>query len=667
MELFEDDLLLPPPPKGEILDNIPLLPLPPKKIILGAEYINLATPRKPTKGQKKKIDHTIDKLNEQSDDIAKFVFQGGSGIYLPTYKEYSKTFFDIINDETKIKSDFDMFRDTSIYERYMLNSAQFSSSKSVAVNKLMKEALFDENGVRKGYSAFKRDAKEITDIVNSTWLRTEYDTSVRQAVAGQQFISYRENADVYPFWVYLETTSEHPREEHLTLVGNVYRIGSPESDEVFPPNGFNCLPKGSLILTSNGWEEIQNLQVNQAVIGGSGNKCNTTIVHKNFYNGQIYGIVKKNNIVFYTKNHRIMTIEGWKRADCINAGDIVADLCEEGNSNTMITYINNCYAFGRYIAMSFIIKWCSRMVKRFNSNIFRGDKNINPIFPTMEIMDRVKRTKEIQNDIFIPTWFSTGIYMFFWKFGVQFGSISGHFSPNFYPTSRSRNLELVRNYFKRFISFFCFTQKRMGNFSNVSSHLLSLIIFPFICIFPLGFYSLGRISNRYIQKSKNFGQNAIAFNIKFFRNSFKAFILNDIQFIEDNKDAAPFNTFYSRYNALFSFFCHNKLSVIEDVKVQNYNEYVYNITVENDNSYITKTGIVHNCSCGSEQVDDQYLSDNNKTVRTNDEAKDDLINGVPEQFRFNAADQGICCKEGHSYFQALPNANEANGETFNIE
>lgn len=168
------------------------------------------------------------------------MFQGGSGIYLPTYKEYSNTFFDVIRDETKIKSDFDMFRSTEIYERYQLNSAQFSSAKSVAVNKLLKENLFDEDGVRKGYSKFKKDAKEITDIVNDVWLRTEYDLSVRSAISGEQFKSFRENADLYGYWIYLETTSEHPREEHLELVGNVYKIGDPEGDAVMVPNGWNC-------------------------------------------------------------------------------------------------------------------------------------------------------------------------------------------------------------------------------------------------------------------------------------------------------------------------------------------------------------------------------------------------------------------------------------------
>lgn len=106
------------------------------------------------------------------------------------------------------------------------------------------------------------------------------------------------------------------------------------------------------------------------------------------------------------------------------------------------------------------------------------------------------------------------------------------------------------------------------------------------------------------------------------------------------------------------------MALIADVNVRNHNDHVYNLTIENDVSYITETGIVHNCSCGAEQIDDDYLQENGKSVRTNEEGKEDLENGVPPQFRFNAADSGILPKESHSYFQGLPNANEANGSMF---
>lgn len=401
----------------------------------------MATPRKPNKKQKAKIDRVIDKLKGMSDDEAKFVFEGGSDIYIPVFKEYLKTFWDIIKEQTNVQSDYDRFKDTSLYERYMLNSVQFAAAKSVAVNGMMKTQLFKDDGVRKGFSAFKNDCKAITDITNETWLRTEYDTAVRQAVSGQQFISYREDADLYPYWVYLETTSEHPREEHLDLVGNVYRIGDPEGDMVFPPNGFNCFKKGMFVRTKDGNKPIENI----------------------------------------TKNDFILTRKGYKK---------------------VIAVINS------------------------------GIKTVYGI--------------HFDNDIYRHTFYCSLGHEIYTK---ELGFIA------------IQDLDLSQE------------------------------------------YTLINIEN---------GETKFKISINEYGNDDETF----------------------------------------DLKVSGESEYFVNNI------------LVHNCSCGSEQVDDEYLKENGKSVRTNAEAKEDLENGVPAQFRFNPADQGICPKEGHSYFQALPNANSADGSMF---
>jgi hypothetical protein len=122
----------------------------------------------------------------------------------------------------------------------MLNAFQFSAAKTAAEGQLLQEALFDEDKNRKGYSEFKADAKAITDIVQETWLRTEYDLLVKNTVQGELFNQMVDDKDLYPYWVYLETDSAHPREDHLELVGRVFRIGDPEGDDCFPSNGYNC-------------------------------------------------------------------------------------------------------------------------------------------------------------------------------------------------------------------------------------------------------------------------------------------------------------------------------------------------------------------------------------------------------------------------------------------
>lgn len=122
----------------------------------------------------------------------------------------------------------------------MLNAAQFSAAKNLSETKMMQSLLFNERKERQSFSAFKADAKEVTDVFNETWLRTEYDTSVRQCVAGAQFMRFRDDADIYPYWQYLRTNSLNPRDYHLVLVGNVYRIGDPEGDLVAPPGDWLC-------------------------------------------------------------------------------------------------------------------------------------------------------------------------------------------------------------------------------------------------------------------------------------------------------------------------------------------------------------------------------------------------------------------------------------------
>jgi hypothetical protein len=181
-------------------------------------------------------------MEDLTEDEKRFIYQNPQGkvIFTPVYKAYNNLFFKAIVNNTSIQSQFEDFKDTSVYERYMLNAVQFSAAKSMAESKLLQSAVFDEDNNVKSFSAFRKDADEITDIFQKTWLRTEYDTAVKQATNAELFNRMRNDADLYPYWVYLETDSDHPREEHLELVGNVYKIGDPEGDAIFPPNGFNC-------------------------------------------------------------------------------------------------------------------------------------------------------------------------------------------------------------------------------------------------------------------------------------------------------------------------------------------------------------------------------------------------------------------------------------------
>jgi SPP1 gp7 family putative phage head morphogenesis protein len=122
----------------------------------------------------------------------------------------------------------------------MLNGAQFSAAKTAAEGKMLQSAVFDEENQVKSFSKYEKDAKEITDISQKTWLRVEYETCRRQAVQGEQFRQMQNDADLYPYWVYRGMMDDREREDHVEMEGLVFKIGDSAADDCFPPNDFNC-------------------------------------------------------------------------------------------------------------------------------------------------------------------------------------------------------------------------------------------------------------------------------------------------------------------------------------------------------------------------------------------------------------------------------------------
>ena len=176
-----------------------------------------------------------------TEEEKKYIYKNGKGKYIftPIYEKYNELFFDQVIENMGITVAYNAFKDTAIYERYMLNTLQFSAAKSASEAKLMQSELFDGDKV-KSYDKFSKDVEDIAHVTQETWLRVEYETARRQTVAGAQFASMQEDADLYPYWVYRGVMDDREREEHVELEGQVFRIGDPDGDAVFPPDDFNC-------------------------------------------------------------------------------------------------------------------------------------------------------------------------------------------------------------------------------------------------------------------------------------------------------------------------------------------------------------------------------------------------------------------------------------------
>lgn len=176
------------------------------------------------------------------EDTIQFAYKNRKGrrVFLPLYKKYNEYFFEDIISNTKIVSVFKKLRDTSIFERFMLNAAQFSASKDAAVVKLLQGEIFTPDKETKPFSRFQKDAEKIIEIPNKVWLRVEREMCVRQCVQADRFMDLERDADLYPYWMWVGVMDDRERDEHVEMEGKVFRIGDPEGDACFPPGDWNC-------------------------------------------------------------------------------------------------------------------------------------------------------------------------------------------------------------------------------------------------------------------------------------------------------------------------------------------------------------------------------------------------------------------------------------------
>lgn len=163
------------------------------------------------------------------------------------YEAYNELFFEEILENTGIKVAYEAFRDTSLFERYMLNTAQFSAAKDAAETKMMQAQIFRPDGTMKPFREFSNDVEQVVNIQQDTWLRVEYEMQKRQTVTIAQFTRMKEDADLYPYWVYRGRMDGRERPEHVAMEGKVFRIGDAAGDSCFPPIDWNCRCTGDSV------------------------------------------------------------------------------------------------------------------------------------------------------------------------------------------------------------------------------------------------------------------------------------------------------------------------------------------------------------------------------------------------------------------------------------
>jgi hypothetical protein len=130
--------------------------------------------------------------------------------------------------------------DQIFLEKLQVSAKYFAARKTALQVSQLRELLIKPDGTRMAWSEFKKAAKPIVGNYNKTWLKTEYDTTIRVARAARQWQDFERTADLFPNLEYRQTVSATPRPEHLRYVGIIRPITDSFWDYHTPPISWGC-------------------------------------------------------------------------------------------------------------------------------------------------------------------------------------------------------------------------------------------------------------------------------------------------------------------------------------------------------------------------------------------------------------------------------------------
>ena len=139
-----------------------------------------------------------------------------------------------------------------------------------------------ENG-----GTFKELKKDVDNILsqsgltlNEGYLKTVFRTNMNHAYNVGIYMKMDKYKERYPYYQYCGTLDGREQEHTRELNGKIFKIGTPEADKYFPPNGFNCRCY-TISLTAdevNPDEVVGNGDINQDVGSFAGNIGNSEYI-----------------------------------------------------------------------------------------------------------------------------------------------------------------------------------------------------------------------------------------------------------------------------------------------------------------------------------------------------------------------------------------------------
>lgn len=535
----------------------------------------------------------------------------------------------------------------------------FSGAKTFDQIKESQRLILDKKGVLRPFKEYLADVEELNALYNKAWLETERITALAQAQNARQWLDFEKDKESFPYLKYHTQEDSRVRHSHKALNGFTAKVDDPYWSGIMPQNDFRCFTKDTNVLTPKGYVSISDIKKGDLVIGGSGKHQLVTATTKKSHSGTKIRIIGKCIRFTSTPNHRILTLKGWIRAENLKIGDIIINIREKPSINNRVSNIQKMYSCTRNYIMSLQRQGESITSNAFNTNIKFWNKNINKFKINMILMFN-----------FIPQAFDMVYKKLFassrWSisYASSFRMLLSFFKASFlskFPKFRISkggfNLHSLGKFSKRCGRFLSFPIVMVKFFFvsvlKIIFTLIGLLQSSFIIINPLRFNSLATVSDRYVAMLQKISNSSITYTPPIRKGSERELISN-IQEFEGYSNGAPLH-FFDSVNSFLKYAFHNcKFERINNItNLHNNNENTYNLTVENDISYIAKGAIVHNCRCWVEQLQEGSRStkewEKQKVKENNDGSPSDekikSLKDVPTKlFDYNPAKDRIIFK-----------------------
>jgi len=457
-------------------------------------------------------------------------------------------------------------------------------------------------------------------------METIFRTNVQTAYTTGRYKQMVAQKEAFPYWEYDAVNDSRTRPTHAALDGKIFPADHPFWDTWYPPNGYNCFPLGTMALIPSGWKPIESIGIQDWVIGGSGQEQRVTAVHRNRFNGNLVRLIFKDGFIDATPNHRILTMRGWMRAEELQTGDIFVQTAEDPTVDTFICDVNDPDAEGADFFMADPIQRKSAEMLALNSQVKRGNENVNPSGTDIRHNDMVKdrlQTKIIQMFKNKKFGFCRGSFacrMSRWVSANKASMGLRIFGPDRKPSRRRCFFEFLCRLHRSMIQIFCFIQPWMPSFAchcagHSAHHFRSFHAAFGWSMEPLSADGVSPFARPDFKIRKQSPKCAIINSPPPAKLAVGKFF-SQVETIEDFSDGAPLNRFDSLNNFKAWARSHCHLRILQCIEKIPYNDIVVNLSVQGDNSYIIQGATVHNCRCGVNPVSKHEAE--NETIETKD-------------------------------------------------